>query len=283
LRALRERKYDVLACSRSTGDIAQPPLTKEKVTHVFHLAARTFVPDSWESPPDFYRTNVLGTVTVLEYCRRQGAALTLLSSYVYGRPRRLPIDEDQPVEAFNPYGHSKILAEEAARYYAVQFGVRAAIVRPFNIYGPGQNDRFLVPSLVRQAVDPCSGDITVTDLRPRRDFMHVRDLARLLLLAAERQAVGTYNAGSGKSVSIAEIVGLINRALPHPKQLVCTNRVREDEVLDTVADCSKAENELGWKPQIPFETGIAEMVAGALAAQSTPADSCVEKTPPTRT
>jgi nucleoside-diphosphate-sugar epimerase len=88
-----------------------------------------------------------------EFCRRHGASLTIMSSYVYGRPRYLPISEEHPVEAFNPYSHSKLLAEEACRYCARQFSLRVTIIRPFNIYGPGQNGNFLVPTLLRQVLD----------------------------------------------------------------------------------------------------------------------------------
>ena len=84
---------------------------------MFHLAARTYVPDSWKRPVEFYQTNVLGTANVLEYCRASGASFTLVSSYMYGRPERFPIPEDHPLHAFNPYGHSKLLAEDLARFY----------------------------------------------------------------------------------------------------------------------------------------------------------------------
>ena len=117
---------------------------------------------------------MLGTAHVLELCRRTGASLTFLSSYVYGPPRALPIPESHPLAAFNPYSHTKILAEETVRYYMATFGVRASVVRPFNVYGPAQDDHFLIPEIVRQLLDPAIDAITVADLRPRRDYSHVR-------------------------------------------------------------------------------------------------------------
>ena len=107
-----------------------------------YRSARTFVPDSWSAPLSFYEVNLLGTVNVLEFCRARGASLTLVSSYVYGPPARLPIAEDEPLCAFNPYSHTKILAEETSLYYQRQFGVPVTIVRPFNVYGPGQDADF---------------------------------------------------------------------------------------------------------------------------------------------
>jgi nucleoside-diphosphate-sugar epimerase len=266
VRELRCEGYDVATHTLSDGDIARCALDFEKVTHVFHLAARTFVPESWETPRDFYETNVLGAVNVLEFCRRWGASLVYVSSYLYGRPQWLPIGENHPVQAFNPYGHSKVLAEEAVRYYAKQFGVRATTVRPFNIYGPGQSERFLIPTLIRQALDPACEAITVADLRPKRDHLHVHDLVRLLVTAMKSGATGVYNAGSGRSTAIGELVELINRCAPETKPLRDTGRIRQDEVLDAVANCFKAATVLGWRPRIALADGIAGLVKDALAA-----------------
>src|SRR5579872_4762579 len=132
---LKSAGYRVYCHTRANGDIASCSLPYEDVAHVYHLAGRTFVPESWEHPLRFYETNVLGAANVLEFCRRRQASLTLVSSYVYGKPQCLPINEDHPVRPFNPYSHSKILAEEVGQYYRTQFGVRLGVIRPFNLYG----------------------------------------------------------------------------------------------------------------------------------------------------
>jgi nucleoside-diphosphate-sugar epimerase len=87
----------------------------------------------------------------------------------------------------NPYSHSKILAEEACGFYSEHHGLRIATVRPFNIYGPGQNERFLIPTLVRQALDATAGKIEVADDRPRRDFLFVSDFVDLLWRRSTRR------------------------------------------------------------------------------------------------
>ena len=122
VQALRPRGESVVTHSTRDGDL--PPIGPRGVRHVYHLAAKTYVPDSWSDPARFYEVNVLGTVKVLEYCRSIGASFTLVSSYMYGRPEQLPIPEDHPLRAFNPYGHSKQLAEEVARFYQEHFGCR---------------------------------------------------------------------------------------------------------------------------------------------------------------
>lgn len=269
VQALRAQGRHVVTHSSADGDIARCSLRLDGVERVIHLAGRSFVPDSWQQPRDFYDVNVLGTVNVLDACRRSNVPIVFVSSYVYGTPRSLPIAEDHPLQPLNPYSHTKILAESAVRYYQSQFGVRATVVRPFNIYGPGQDARFLLPTIVRQAVDPANDRITVRDLRPRRDFIHVRDLVALLLATIARVEDGVFNAGSGTSFAVGDVVAAVNAALDRPKPVECTGDERREEVLDVVADVSRAGRELGWKPRVAFRDGIRETVEWAQAKAAT--------------
>ena len=132
------------------GDIATAEFSYEKLDHVIHLASRTYVPASWENPLDFYRTNASGTTNILDLCRKQGCSLTYVSSYVYGTPQYLPVDENHPVAPVSPYNHSKLVAEDICRFYSEQFGVPVTILRPVNIFGPGQNPSFLIPFIIEQ-------------------------------------------------------------------------------------------------------------------------------------
>jgi nucleoside-diphosphate-sugar epimerase len=261
--ALEKRGYEVMTHSHHNSDIAGERLHFPQVRHVFHLAARSFVPEAWKNPVPFYRTNVIGTLNVLEFCRSTGASLTLMSSYVYGHPKWLPIGEDHPLQAFNPYGHTKILSEDVCHFYRQQFDLSITIVRAFNIYGPGQHRDFLIPMLLEQALNPECGVISVADLRPKRDYLNVGDLVELLCKLAEHRGSGTYNAGTGKSYSIAEIVDLIWAAGIAQKPLKSRDESRLGEVLDVVADISKARDELGWIPKVTLREGIAALVSSA--------------------
>jgi len=262
---LEQAGCTVIRHSSADGDIASCALPGSEVKHVYHLAARTFVPDSWSEPLPYYATNVLGTVNVAEFCRRHGASLTLLSSYVYGRPRFLPISEEHPVAAFNPYGHTKLLAEEVCRYYAQQFGIQVTIIRPFNIYGPGQAESFLIPTLLRQALDPDVSEISIADDRPKRDYLFIDDLIDLLLRTMTPQGFAAFgfdafNAGSGCSVNPRELAQMILRAAGVEKPVVSRGEVRTDEVLDTVADIGKAKRIFGWQPRVSLEEGLRRMI-----------------------
>src|SRR5262245_55609000 len=118
-----------------------------KVEVVIHLAGKSFVPDSWADPAAFIECNLLGTVRALDYCRANNARLIFLSSYLYGNPETLPVSETSKLVAANPYALSKKLSEEICHFYASKFDISIVILRPFNVYGPGQQDYFLIPSL----------------------------------------------------------------------------------------------------------------------------------------
>lgn len=258
--ALESAGYTVRGFSREDGDLVSTVLEFPAVSHVFHLAARTFVPESWSNPRAFYELNVMGTLNVLEFCRRQQASVTLVSSYVYGAPKYLPIREDHPLEALNPYGHSKIMAEELARFYASHQALRVSIVRPFNLYGWGQDHRFLIPTLVRQFLDPATKEVRVADLRPKRDYLSIDDFVRMLVRIAETGRQGVFNAGSGTSASVGEVASLVRTACGSSKPLVSREEERKNEVMDVVADISRAREELQWAPRIPLDKGIANLV-----------------------
>jgi len=254
--ALRSRGYSVETHSRALGDLAHCALEYVGISHVFHLAGKTFVAESWSDPCSFYQNNVVATANVLEFCRRSGASLTFISSYVYGVPQFIPIPEDHPLQAFNPYSHSKILAEDVCGFYAKHHGIRIAILRPFNIYGPGQGGQFLIPTLVRQALALSSKTIEVADSRPRRDFLYVSDLVAVMLATLSPGIRGTYNAGSGVSTSIQELVAVLNGLGAVQKPLISRGESRSVEILDVAADIRKAECELNWKPQVDLTTGL---------------------------
>lgn len=248
------------------ADIAEPScldfLGRAELAHVFHLAGKTYVPQSWEDPPAFYRVNVAGTASVLELCRRKSIPLTCVSAYLYGRPARLPISEADEVRPNNPYAHSKHLAEELCRFYAREMGVKAVIIRPFNVYGPSQDSRFLIPTIIRQALE--GEEIKVMDLHPKRDYVYIDDLVGSLVLSMKRAndsgAAEAYNIGSGHSVSVQEVIDAVQSAVGTAKKVVSTGEPRKNEISDVVADISRAAGALGWAPATSFEDGIKKTV-----------------------
>lgn len=264
--ALRERLlsegYRVLEMDLDY-DITMPEsfsrFDEEKPDHVFHLAGKTFVPESWEDPLSFYRTNVSGTMNVLDFCRKNGASLTYVSAYLYGQPERLPISENHTIKPNNPYAHSKYLAEQLCEFYAKEFGVKTFIIRPFNIYGPSQSSKFLIPHIIRQALE--EDEIKVKNLEPKRDFLFIDDLIEVLFMSmSSDKGFAVYNIGSGSSLSVAEIIGIVQEVTGFDKKVVSENEIRKNEINDVVADISKAEEELGWLPEFNFKAGIVRIL-----------------------
>ncbi len=228
---------------------------------VIHLAAQSYVPDAYTHPRDFYETNVTGTLNMLELARVRQAGFIFISSYVYGHPKYLPIDEIHEIAAVNPYAQSKIMGEELCRAYHRDFGLDVTVFRPFNIYGIGQKDHFLLPKILKQAAE--GGMITLFDPRPKRDYVEVRDVARAILAAVERPVSGyeVFNIGSGASYSIEEVVDLVRPCYPAPLKTEYLNNFRPDEILDTICDYSKARKLLNWKPEISLEDGLRQMAS----------------------
>ena len=220
----------------------------------FHLAARTFVPDSFQNPFDFYFSNVVSTLNMLELCRKYKARFVYTSSYVYGAPQYLPVDEKHPVVAHNPYAQTKLIGEELCRAYWRDFSISSCILRPFNIYGPDQKGDFLIPSIIQQAKQ---GRIVLKDPRPCRDFVYVDDVVSAYLACMGKSGTGVevFNIGSGKSIAVTEVAQTVAKQFPSV-EIEFTGEQRPNEVLDTVADITKARDLLNWKPNVFFEKGI---------------------------
>lgn len=227
---------------------------------IIHLANLSFVPASYEQPKKFYESNYLSTLNMLELCRINNAKMIFFSSYVYGHPQYQPIDENHPIQAFNPYAQTKVICESLCEGYNRDFNVPVTIFRPFNIYGKGQNPDFLLPTIIQQAKN---GSIEIKDDRPKRDYIHVRDIVKAVYSAIESDdntTLQTYNLGTGISYSVKEIVNIVKGLFKSEIEYHCENETRPNEVMDTIADISKIKSELNWEPKIGIIEGLQMMI-----------------------
>ncbi len=261
-RSLRSHGSEFVELSHRDGDIAEPATLGNigPVDHVFHLAGRTFVPDSWKDPLGFQKTNALGTGNVLEYCRLHGARLTFVSAYLYGVPYRLPVWEQCLPHPNNPYALSKYLAEQVCEFYAAYHGVQVTVIRPFNLFGPGQKEHFLIPHIVNQVM--ARQTIHVKDLEPRRDYVYIDDLVDALLRTLSGPSgYNVFNIGSGSSLSVREMIAAIQAIAGTELPVVSSGEVRRNEIDDVYADIGKARAELGWTPGLTFAQGVEKLMS----------------------
>jgi nucleoside-diphosphate-sugar epimerase len=261
---LREKAAEVYAPERSVLDVSAGAVPDFAVDCVIHLAGRTFVPASWNDPADFYRVNVQGTVNVLEYCRRTDAKLIYVSGYGYGIPSTLPIPESAPLKPNNPYAFSKSAAEEACRFFSEYLKTAVTIVRPFNIYGPGQSASFLIPHILQQAIDPAAAEIVVETDTPRRDYVHLDDVIGAIdSLRRNPKSGATFNVGSGMSYSVAEVAEIACRAAGVSKPVVSRGKPRVNDIPDVIADITAIRDAVGWSPSITLLDGLRGIIADA--------------------
>ncbi len=232
-----------------------------KIDVLFHLGAIVFVPYSLKNPRMTYITNVVGTLNLLEIARILDInKFIFASTYVYGQPQYLPIDENHPIQAINPYNRSKILGEELCKGYHEDYGLNFVILRPFNIYGTGQNKDFLIPSILAQL---SSKKITLENPNPMRDYIYIDDVISAYMKAAtyDNKGIDTFNIGTGKSYSVKEIVDkILNLAQLKDITTSYTNIIRKNEISNIVADITKAKKKLKWQPKIDINRGLSTML-----------------------
>jgi len=259
---LKTNGYDVVEISRQKGINLEDWNQVQSIKPcdiIIHLAAKTFVPDSFNNPYEFYESNIKLTLNVAELANRWKARLIHLSSYLYGPPQYLPVDENHTLNPHNPYAQTKLISENIITGYARDFNVKGIMFRVFNIYGPNQDSSFLIPTILKQVKE---GKVVLKDPRPKRDFIHVYDVASAIVksVLTNFENMDIVNLGSGKSYSVTEIVEYFQNYSKTPFEVEYTNEFRPGEVLDSVSDNSKLRKILNWSPELTLEQGISKLL-----------------------
>lgn len=261
VQSLAATDVDVRVLNRSSGDICHSETWAQLPSSnlVIHLAAQSGVLESWECTTDFVRTNCLGITYALEYCRRHHAKLIFLSSYMYGDVGSMPIDETAPVCTKNPYALTKQFSEDLCELYSANFRIETRILRLFNVYGPEQSEKFLIPKIVREA--KTLGKVYVKDLEPRRDYVYIDDvvsaISKLINYSGPHRI---FNIGTGRSHSVQDIIQMVQSLLRCPVDVTNEGIRRPGEIMDSVANIDLARRELGWDPRIGLIDGLSRLV-----------------------
>lgn len=231
------------------------------VETVFHLAALIAIPYSYHAPLSYVRTNVEGTLNVLQAARACGTARVVhtSTSEVYGTAREVPIRETHPLQAQSPYAATKIAADKLAESFYLAYGLPVVTVRPFNTFGPRQSSRAVVPTIVAQCLN--GRTVRLGNVDPTRDLNYVSDTVEgFVLAAAAPAAIGsTINLGSGREISIRELAALIGRLLDRSIAIETEGqRIRPEssEVERLLADNALSREVLGWRSRITLEEGL---------------------------
>ncbi len=232
---------------------------------VFHLAALIGIPYSYHAPQSYLRTNIEGTLNILQAARELGTRRLVCTSTseVYGTALYIPIDEKHPLQGQSPYSATKIGADKLAESYYLSFGLPVAIARPFNTYGPRQSARAVIPALITQAL--AGSEIHLGSVLPTRDFNFVEDTVEgFVAVASSDRAIGqAINLGTGVEVSVAELVAMIGHLLGKELKVVEDEpRVRpsNSEVDRLCANAAKAHEVLGWNPRFTLKAGLQRTV-----------------------
>ncbi|GMW00586.1 MAG: UDP-glucose 4-epimerase GalE [Candidatus Hydrogenedentota bacterium] len=233
-----------------------------EITHVFHLAAVTFVPSSVRAPLHTVRVNLEGTMLLAAAVKRRNPSARFLftsSAAVYGIPSTLPIDEFSSLNPVEPYAISKAAADSYCRFLYKSEGLDAVVARPFNHSGPGQTSNFVLSDFARQIATIEAGKadpvVRVGDLSARRDFLHVDDVVRAYALLAEKGEPGeAYNVCSGRSRSIQEALDwYVAQSRVAIRQEVEAERLRKSDIPDSYGSHAKLTARTGWQPTVTFE------------------------------
>ncbi len=220
---------------------------------ICHLAARISVEESVRNPPLVSRTNVLGTVRVLEAARQSDARVVFFSSAaVYGTPRRVPIDEDHPMRPLSPYGLSKAVGEQYASIYRGLYGLKVAVVRPFNVYSDALSSDNPFADVIRRFLDNAVRRrplVVQGDGGQTRDFVHVSDVVELVALLLDGRGDGrAFNCGTGSATRIGDLASWIRDRF-YPGGEVVRGPVRPSDIRHSVADIERARG-IGFRPKV---------------------------------
>jgi NAD dependent epimerase/dehydratase len=229
---------------------------------VFHLAALGGIPYSYVAPESYVQINVEGTVNVAEAARRTGVRRMVhtSTSETYGTARFVPITEDHPLQPQSPYSASKIGADNMALSYHHAFDLPVAVIRPFNVYGPRQSTRAVIPTILTQ-LHRGATELRLGATSPTRDFTFVTDtVAGFLAVAAGDRAVGqVVNIGSGQEISIGDLVKLLVEVTGSEASIITEDerlRPGASEVERLLADNTRAREWLGWEPTVSLRDGL---------------------------
>ena len=267
-----ESKIQLLECDLRDQSSVTGLIDRVRPDRIFHLAAQSFVPSSWNAPAESLTTNILGQLNLFEAVRAAGIDPWIqiaCSSEEYGlvHEDELPIRETNPLRPLSPYAVSKVGQDYLGYQYFKSFGTKVVRTRGFNHDGPRRGDVFVSSNFAKQLAAIEKGKkppvIHVGNLEARRDFTDVRDIVRGYWLALDGgcEPGEAYNICTGKDYSIQQVLDeLIRISGIEVEVREDPERLRPSDVPVLLGDSSKFRKATGWEPSIPYERTLRDML-----------------------
>jgi GDP-4-dehydro-6-deoxy-D-mannose reductase len=266
-----EDRIKLLECDIKDSFAVKAALETAKPDQIFHLAAQSYVPFSWRVPQETLDNNVTGEINLFEGVRALGLEAKIHvagSSEEYGlvHPEEIPIVEENPLRPLSPYAVSKVAQDLLGFQYFKSYGMKIVRTRAFNHTGPRRGEVFVTSNFARQLVSIEKGErepvMRVGNLDAVRDFSDVRDVVRAYAMALEKGTPGeVYNISSGKGIKIQDLLNmLIKLARVKVEIEQDPSRLRPSDVQLLVGSPEKFMKATGWKPEIPFEKTLIDLM-----------------------
>lgn len=249
-------------------DIQDPKIpgifAKQKPDIVFHFAAQIDVRKSVENPVESARTNILGSLNVLENCRKFGVKKIIFASSggaVYGEATTIPTNEDYPPRPVSPYGIEKLTAEHYLNFYKKEYNLDYLSLRFANVYGPRQNSKGEAGVIAIFCAKMLNGEQPVIngDGEQTRDFVFVDDVIKANILGIEKNISGAFNIGTAKETNINTVFSKIKKMFGSKAR-----EIHEPEKLGeqrrSCLNFKKAETILGWEPEYNLDDGLKKTI-----------------------
>ena len=245
-----QRPFDVT-------DLGQLASACRNVDTVVHLAGKTSIKNSLREPYKTYYINYMGALNLLEASRLMDVKrLINVSTFVYGQPQDITINEKHPINPHSPYTKSKLLAEMICQYYSSDFDIDVVTLRPFQIYGPGARSDSFVPSVIQQIAR--KGEVLLNGKNVRRDFLFVDDFVDLIVAILNNFPKGynVYNVGFGKSHVLEKIAKILANLMNKRLKINYEGAYPSPSGTNIQADITKVSEAFLWKPRVTLEEGL---------------------------
>jgi GDP-4-dehydro-6-deoxy-D-mannose reductase len=266
-----EDKIQLLECDIKDAFAMKSVIEAVKPDQIYHLAAQSYVPFSWRVPQETIDTNIMGELNLFEAVRavKINPMIHIAgSSEEYGlvHPDELPITENNPLRPLSPYAVSKVAQDLLGYQYFKSYGMKIVRTRAFNHTGPRRGEVFVTSNFARQLIETELGKrgpvLYVGNLDAVRDFSDVRDVVRAYALALEKGTPGeVYNIASGKGIKIKDLLAkLVEMTRVEIKIEKDPSRLRPSDVQLLTGSPEKFQKATGWKPEIPFERTLRDLM-----------------------